>query len=91
MTRTGAARLAAGAALRAGAGLVTLASPPSALAVNAAHLTAAMLHRVDGADDLAALLADRRFTAVAWGRASGPASPSGDGPRARSRAPGRRP
>jgi hydroxyethylthiazole kinase-like uncharacterized protein yjeF len=67
MTRTGAARLAAGAALRAGAGLVTLASPADALAVNAAHLTAVMLRRCEGAAGLAALLADRRFTAVALG------------------------
>jgi hydroxyethylthiazole kinase-like uncharacterized protein yjeF len=67
MTRTGAARLAAGAAPRAGAGLVTLASPGEALAVNATHLTAVMLRRVDGAGELAAALADPRFTAVALG------------------------
>jgi ADP-dependent NAD(P)H-hydrate dehydratase / NAD(P)H-hydrate epimerase len=67
MWRTGAARLAAGAALRAGAGLVTLASPPGALAVNAAHLTAVMLRRVDGATDLEAVLEDPRFTATALG------------------------
>lgn len=40
---TGAARLAAGAALRAGAGLVTVLSPPGAVLVNAAHLTAVMV------------------------------------------------
>ena len=71
MARTGAARLAAGAALRAGAGLVTLASPAGALAVNAAHLTAVMLARVDGPEDLAARLADPRLTAAALGPALG--------------------
>lgn len=70
MARTGAARLAAGAALRV-AGLATLASPGGALAVNAAHLTAVMLRRCDGAADLARLLADPRFTAVAIGPALG--------------------
>ena len=67
MARTGAARLAAGAALRAGAGLVTVASPPDALAVNAHHLTAVMLRRMDGAEGLAEILADRRLTAAALG------------------------
>jgi len=40
---TGAARLAARAGLRVGAGLVTVLSPPDALMVNAAHLEAVML------------------------------------------------
>lgn len=71
MTRTGAARLAAHAALRIGAGLVVLASPPEALAVNAAHLTAVMLKRMEGADGLRDILADERFTAVAIGPALG--------------------
>jgi hydroxyethylthiazole kinase-like uncharacterized protein yjeF len=66
-TRTGAPRLAARAALRSGSGLVTLASPPEALAVNAGHLSAVMLRRIDDADALTALLDDRRFTAVALG------------------------
>jgi len=40
---TGAARLAARAALRIGAGLVTVLTPPDALLVNGAHLEAVML------------------------------------------------
>lgn len=72
MTHTGAARLTARAALRVGAGLVTLASPPDALAVNAAHLTAIMLKRMDGAGGLAALLADHRLNGVAIGPGLGP-------------------
>lgn len=78
MSRTGAARLAAGAALRAGAGLVTLASPPGALAVNAAHLTAVMLRRMEDAAALAAILADPRFTAVALGPGLGTEGPQRD-------------
>ncbi len=50
---TGAARLAAQAALRAGAGLVTVLSPPSALLVNAMHLTAVMVASVAGPEALA--------------------------------------
>jgi hydroxyethylthiazole kinase-like uncharacterized protein yjeF len=47
-TRTGAARLSARSALRAGAGLVTVLSPEDALAENAAQLTAIMLRQADG-------------------------------------------
>jgi hydroxyethylthiazole kinase-like uncharacterized protein yjeF len=70
-TATGAARLAAAGALRAGAGAVTLASPPDALLVNAAHLTAIMLRGFDGADGLAELIAERRFAAVVLGPGNG--------------------
>jgi len=64
---TGAARLAARSALRAGAGLVTIASPRAALAINAAASLAVMVRPVDGAKELATFLADRRLNAVAMG------------------------
>lgn len=64
---TGAARLAARAALRAGAGLVTIASSRDALTVNAAASLAVMVRPVDGAEELAQFLADRRLNAVALG------------------------
>lgn len=68
---TGAGRLAARAALRAGAGLVTLACPPDALAVNAAQLTAVMVAPVGGAEGLRTLLGDRRKNALLIGPGSG--------------------
>ena len=71
MGRTGAARLAARGALRIGAGLVTVASPPSAMMENAAHLTAIMLRKVKDADALAAVLADPRINAVVLGPGGG--------------------
>ena len=52
--RTGAARLAARGGLRIGAGLVTVLSPPDALAVNAAHLEAVMLAPFETDQDLEA-------------------------------------
>ena len=64
---TGAARLAARGALRAGAGLVTIVSPREALAVNAAANLAIMVRPVDGPDELATFLGDRRLNAVAIG------------------------
>jgi hydroxyethylthiazole kinase-like uncharacterized protein yjeF len=64
---TGAARLAARGALRAGAGLVTLASPRTALTVNAAASLAVMVRAADGADELRTLLADERLNAVVLG------------------------
>jgi ADP-dependent NAD(P)H-hydrate dehydratase / NAD(P)H-hydrate epimerase len=69
--RTGAARLAARAALRSGAGIVTLASPPDAVAVNAAHLTAVMVAPFASASEFEALLADERRRAIALGPGAG--------------------
>ena len=69
--RTGAARLAARAALRAGAGLVALASPPDAVAVNAAHLTAVMIEPFDGRAEFERLLADSRRNAMLIGPGAG--------------------
>jgi len=70
-TRTGAARLAAMAALRGGAGLVTLATPRDALDINAAASLAVMVRPVDTAAELQAMLADPRFNAVAIGPGAG--------------------
>ncbi len=64
---TGAARLAARGALRAGAGLVTSASPREALAVNAAANLAIMVRPVDGAAELTRFLADPRLNGLALG------------------------
>ena len=68
VARGGAARLAARAALRIGAGLVTLACPPAALIENAAQLDAVMLRPLaDGAALSAMLEADLRFNALCLG------------------------
>src|SRR5262249_20832795 len=71
LTSTGAARLAARGALRAGAGLVTIASPREALAVNAAANLAVMVRPVDGADELTEFLRDARRNAVVLGPGGG--------------------
>ena len=68
---TGAARLAARGALRAGAGLVTVLSPGDALAVNAAALTAIMVRKIDTAAEFAELLTDRRLNACVMGPGAG--------------------
>ncbi len=65
--RGGAARLAARAALRVGAGLVTVGCPPAALIENAAHLEAVMLTPVSDASALQDLLSDPRLTALGLG------------------------
>jgi ADP-dependent NAD(P)H-hydrate dehydratase / NAD(P)H-hydrate epimerase len=73
---TGAARLAARGALRAGAGLVTIASPREALAINATTNLAVMVRPVDGAGELTEFLADRRLNAVALGPGLGVGEPT---------------
>ena len=64
----GAARLGARAALRVGAGLVTIAAPEEALLAHSAALDAVMVRR---ADHWAALLADPRKNAVLLGPGGG--------------------
>jgi hydroxyethylthiazole kinase-like uncharacterized protein yjeF len=71
MAATGAARLAGRGALRAGAGLVTLASPREALPINAAALTAVMVRAIDNPAEFAELMADRRFNACVIGPGAG--------------------
>ncbi len=71
MSSTGAARLAARAALRGGAGLVTMASPTDALAVNATAMTAVMLRAIDTPEQFAELLGDKRFNACVIGPGAG--------------------
>lgn len=71
LASTGAARLAARGALRAGAGLVTVASPREALAVNAAALTAVMVRAVDTPIEFAEMLADRRLSSIVVGPGAG--------------------
>jgi hydroxyethylthiazole kinase-like uncharacterized protein yjeF len=68
---TGAARMSARAALRAGAGLVTLASPRDALVVNAAALTAVMVRPVDTAIEFGEQLSDKRHNTVVIGPGAG--------------------
>ncbi len=68
---TGAARLGARGALRIGAGLVTVVSPPDAMPVNSAHLTAIMLKSAETTLDLFNILADERKNAVLIGPGRG--------------------
>ena len=71
LSTTGAARLAARGALRAGAGLVTIASPREALLVNAAANLAVMVRPVDGPTELDEFLADARRNAIVLGPGGG--------------------
>lgn len=66
-TATGAARLSAHAALKGGAGLVTLASRRDTISTNAAHLTAVMLTEIDEEHQLTDWLRDKRRTTFVLG------------------------
>jgi len=68
---TGAARLAARAAARVGAGLVTVAAPEPAFPIYAAALTGVIVAPITGTDDFAALLADKRRNAALIGPGAG--------------------
>ena len=68
---TGAARLSATAALRVGAGLVSIACEPAALSVYAAALTAVMTKPVADAAAFEHLLDDKRLNAVMIGPGAG--------------------
>ncbi|MEX0409645.1 NAD(P)H-hydrate dehydratase [Aquibium sp. LZ166] len=64
---TGAARLAAISAARAGAGAVTVLSPRQAVQVNAMHLTSVMLKRTDTPEEAVMFAADRKMTSALIG------------------------
>lgn len=64
----GAAQLAARAALRIGAGLVTIGPPQAALLEHALSPVAALMQRqIDGRADLSTALSDKRLTAICLG------------------------
>ena len=79
---TGAARMAARAAARAGAGLTTISVSEIALPIYAAALTSIMVRPIGAPEDFQRLLDDRRFTAFLIGPGAG----IGDETRARVRA-----
>lgn len=69
--QSGAARLSARAALRSGAGLVTLGPPPDAMAEHSGPPDALMRRPVQDTGDLATLLSDKRITSVCLGPGCG--------------------
>ncbi len=68
---TGASRLAAQAALKIGAGLVTITGSEDELLIHAARTAAIMLAKIDNALALGMLLNDKRKNAVCIGPAAG--------------------
>lgn len=69
--RTGAARLSARAALRTGAGLVTLVGDQAATSINAVTSLAVMTRAVDNAEELIEFVSEKRNTACLIGPAAG--------------------
>lgn len=70
-TSTGAARLAAHAAARSGAGLVTVISPKDALLVHEMHLTSIMLREMGSNEEILTFLEQRKVRSVVLGPAFG--------------------
>ncbi|MEZ5756998.1 MAG: NAD(P)H-hydrate dehydratase [Emcibacteraceae bacterium] len=68
LTHTGASRLAAMAALRSGAGLVSVSSPDDALMAHASHLTSVMIRR---REEITTDLKDHRLNTWCIGPAAG--------------------
>ena len=68
---TGAARMAARAAARSGAGLTTIAVPEHAFAIYASALTSIMAQPLARDEDFPQLLADSRYTAFSIGPGAG--------------------
>jgi hydroxyethylthiazole kinase-like uncharacterized protein yjeF len=71
LSHTGAARLAGRGALRAGAGVVTIASPGNAVAIHAASNLSIMVRPIDGAAELTQFLGDPRVNAIVLGPGGG--------------------
>jgi NAD(P)H-hydrate epimerase len=69
--QTGAARLAARAAARVGAGLTTIAVPDPAAPIYASSLISIMVHPLQAHEDFNCLLDDPRYSAVLIGPGSG--------------------
>lgn len=68
---TGAARMAARAAARAGAGLTSIAVPQLALTIYASALTSIMVHPLSRPEDLFRLLGDPRYSGFLIGPGAG--------------------
>jgi hydroxyethylthiazole kinase-like uncharacterized protein yjeF len=68
---TGAARMAARSAARAGAGLTSIAVPDIALPIYAGALTSIMVHPLSRPEDFTQLLRDPRYTALLIGPGAG--------------------